>query len=94
MQGSLQGSLVLHYFTPDESVFTGMQHFVGTLDNKQGGFTCVSQGQYKDKVVTCEWRILPGSGTGQLVNIVGSGGYTTGHQQSVAYQLDYQLSPM
>jgi hypothetical protein len=91
MQGCLQGTLLLHYINDKDSTFTGMQHFSGVLDAKEGGFICVSKGQYKNGVITCQWRILPGSGTEQLTNISGVGGYTTGHQPSVDYHLAYNL---
>lgn len=60
---------------PDGSAhFTGIERFTGTLAGRTGSFLMRNTGVLKDNTVVSEWLILPGSGTGELAGLSGSGG--------------------
>jgi hypothetical protein len=70
---------------PDASAyFTGIERFAGTLADRQGGFLLRNTGILKDDVVNSEWLILPGSATGSLPGLRGTGGTGPG-----GYFLDF-----
>lgn len=54
--------------------FTGMEHFIGRLGEFSGSFIMQNSGTLKDGVVTSEWLVIPGSGTGELSGLRGTGG--------------------
>jgi hypothetical protein len=60
---------------PDASAyFTGIERFTGTLAGRAGSFLLRNTGVLKENAVTSEWLILPGSATGELTGLSGSGG--------------------
>jgi hypothetical protein len=60
---------------PDASAhFTGIELFAGTLAGRKGSFLLRNTGILKDGAVTSEWLILPGSATGSLRGLCGTGG--------------------
>ncbi|MGA7108756.1 MAG: DUF3224 domain-containing protein [Terracidiphilus sp.] len=70
---------------PDASAyFTGIERFTGTLAGRSGFFLMRNAGVLKDNAVTSEWLILPGSATGELTGLRGTGGVGT-----QGYFLDY-----
>jgi hypothetical protein len=54
--------------------FTGMERFVGKVGESSGSFLMQNSGTLKDGVVTSEWHVIPGSGTGELSGLRGVGG--------------------
>jgi hypothetical protein len=66
------------------AVFTGIERFTGTLADRSGSFILRNTGLLKDGQVTSEWLVIPGSGTGELAGLRGTGG--TGPQ---GYFLDF-----
>jgi hypothetical protein len=72
---------------PDGSAhFTGIERFTGTLAGRTGSFLLRNTGVLKDGVVTSEWLILPGSATGELIGLDGTGGVNPS-----GYFLDFSL---
>lgn len=60
---------------PDGSAhFAGIERFTGTLAGRTGSFLLRNTGVLKDNTVTAEWLILPGSATGELTGLNGTGG--------------------
>jgi len=66
--------------------FTGIERFTGTLAGRTGSFLLRNAGVLKDGVVTAEWLILPGSATGELAGLSGTGGVNPS-----GYFLDYSF---
>jgi hypothetical protein len=66
--------------------FTGIERVTGTLGGREGSFLMRNTGVLKEGAVTSEWLILPGSGTGELTGIRGSGGVNPS-----GYFLDFSL---
>jgi len=76
--GELQGlghqlfSMVV--LNPDHVVFTGTEHIEGTLNGKKGSFMMTYDGEYRKEAGTLNrYRIVPGTGTSELVGITGKG---------------------
>lgn len=64
--------------------FTGMERVLGKLGDRDGSFILQNSGTLKKGLLNSTWRIIPGSGTGELEGIRGEGGCNP-----EGYLLDY-----
>lgn len=94
--GDLEGEASFEYLMmyQDENTanYVGMERFVGRLGDRQGSFVLEITGTFANGVVTAEWHVVSGSGTGELRGVRGSGGFTwKGHHES-SITFDYDLA--
>ena len=71
----------------------GMQRIEGTLDGHRGSFMIDAVGDHDGKQSTVTWRVIDGSGTGELAGITGEGGFEAPGGTTASYHLDYRLAP-
>ena len=69
----------------------GHQRIEGSVDGRRGSFLIEAVGGHDGKASTATWRIIDGSGTGDLAGIRGEGGFEAPGGKTVAYHLDYDL---
>ena len=81
------------YISETTGSFTGMQVFTGAVDGRTGSFAVAERGSFaEDTTLTCTFEVVPGSGTGELAGLRGSGGFTTRHgEESVPYAFHYDF---
>ncbi|MFD7027415.1 DUF3224 domain-containing protein [Streptomyces sp. NPDC059917] len=81
------------YVSATTGTFAGMEVLRGSLDGREGGFAVEERGSFDaDGTVHCAFEVVPGSGTGALAGLRGTGGFTARHgEPSVAYTFDYDL---
>jgi hypothetical protein len=79
------------YLPSGGASMVGQQRIDGTVDGKRGSFMIEAVGQHDGKASTATWRIIDGSGTGELAGIRGEGGFEAPGGTTVAYHLDYDL---
>lgn len=61
---------------PDGSAsFVGMERVTGTVAGKTGTFLLQDSGTVSGNIVNGEWFVVPGSGTGELAGLRGTGGF-------------------
>ncbi|MGP4024102.1 DUF3224 domain-containing protein [Actinomadura sp. 3N407] len=74
------------------SRFTGLVRVNGRLGDRSGTFVLQVQGGY-DGVARSRWFVIPGSGTGELKGLRGSGGHVSTHEAwpYVTYTLNYHF---
>ncbi|MFH7598542.1 DUF3224 domain-containing protein [Streptomyces racemochromogenes] len=81
------------YLTATTGTFTGLQLLTGALDGRRGGFAVEERGTFEEDGTTrCAFEVVPGSGSGALAGLRGSGGFV--HRQgeaSVPYTFAYEL---
>ncbi|RKT04455.1 uncharacterized protein DUF3224 [Streptomyces sp. 3211.6] len=81
------------YLTAATGTFTGLELITGSLDGRGGGFAVEERGSFhEDGTTQCTFEVVPGSGTGALTGLRGSGGFV--HRQgetSVPYTFTYEL---
>jgi Protein of unknown function (DUF3224) len=82
--GTGTARLLMAQLADGSAYFTGMERFNGTLALRTGSFLLRNTGVLKDSTVTSEWLILPGSATGELAGLRGTGGAS-----SKGYVLDF-----
>ncbi|MFE2106920.1 DUF3224 domain-containing protein [Kitasatospora sp. NPDC059463] len=84
---------VLVYATANTGGFTGLQRFTGRLDGRAGGFVVEERGTFEeDGTVRCTFEVVPGSATGELTGLRGTGGYHYRPGESpVPFTFGYEL---
>jgi hypothetical protein len=69
----------------------GLQRIDGTLDGHSGAFVIEATSDHDGKQSSGTWRIVDGSGSGDLAGITGRGGFEASGGRTVSYRLDYEL---
>jgi uncharacterized protein DUF3224 len=69
--------------------FVGIERVTGTLAGRQGTFLPQDAGTIKDNIVSGDWFVVPGSGTGQLTGLCGEGGFRANLGEGAQVHLDY-----
>ena len=75
LTGDLAGDLVsdsLMYYREDGSAeYTGLQRFSGQIAGRSGTCVMITGGGYDGSEARSAWRVIPGSGTGDLAGLAG-----------------------
>ncbi|MGA4956598.1 DUF3224 domain-containing protein [Streptomyces lavendulocolor] len=81
------------YATDKTGTYTGMELLTGRLDGREGTFVVEERGTFEaDGSVSCVFEVVPGTATGALAGLRGTGSFTARHgEPSVAYRFAYDL---
>jgi hypothetical protein len=96
LSGDLAGDLVsdtfMYYREDGTAEYTGLQRFTGQLAGRSGTCVMIADGGYNGGEARSTWRIIPGSGSGGLAGLEGSGtSVAAAGQPGGTYSLDYKL---
>jgi Protein of unknown function (DUF3224) len=69
--------------------FVGIERITGTLGGRTGTFLLQDAGTVQGSIVSGEWFVIPGSGTGQLAGLRGEGGFRANLGEGAQVHLDY-----
>jgi hypothetical protein len=78
---------LMYYAADGTSSYVTMMQITGTLDGRSGSFVLDGTGTYDGSTATGEFRIVAGSGTGELTGISGSASSVSTHE-------DYPFMPL
>lgn len=91
--GDIEGDGVVEFLQagrPDGSAsFVGIERVTGRIGDRQGTFLLQDAGTVDGNVVSGEWFVVPGSGTGQLAGLRGTGGFRADLGEGAQVHLDY-----
>jgi hypothetical protein len=91
--GDIHGSGVATFLQTtmgnDKASFVGVERVTGSLGGRSGTFVLQDQGTLKDAVVSGDWFVVPGSGTGELDGLRGEGGFRAALGQGADITLDH-----
>jgi hypothetical protein len=73
-----------------EAQYVGLIKIIGKLKGKPGTFVLADSGNFHSGTATSKLTILPGSGTGELSKIAGTGSYKA-DQTSYHWEMDVTL---
>lgn len=96
-RGDIEGEGTVEYlmaYRADGSAsFVGVHRVIGTLGGRSGSFVLYGTGAYEKVTATAtmEWAIAPGSGTGDLTGLRGTGRASAAHQPPGTLTLEYDL---
>jgi Protein of unknown function (DUF3224) len=80
-------------YRPDQTAdFVGLQRIVGQLEGRSGSFVLLqTDGTFDGKVAKGRLSVVPGSGTGELEGLRGTGGFSAPHGGEPSISLDYDF---
>jgi len=91
--GDISGDGVVEFLQaarPDRSAsFVGIERVTGAVGSRQGTFLLQDAGTVKDNIVSGDWFVIPGSGTGGLTGLRGEGGFRANLGEGAQVHLDY-----
>lgn len=93
--GDLSGTGNLMYLMAhidsEDATFSGFEKVVGSLGGRTGSFALRHTGSYDGEKATAKYEVVPGSGTGELAGLSGTGGFSVGHAVEHDMTLEYEL---
>lgn len=92
VQGNSRTEYVMAYRDNGSASFSGFEHFNGTILGKEGGCLIAHQGVFAAGVVTTDWCVVEGSGTGNLAGLAGKGQYQLAHAASYNITMALELA--
>ena len=69
--------------------FVGIERITGTVGGRTGTFLLQDAGTVQGSMVSGDWFVIPGSGTGQLAGLRGEGGFSANLGEGAQVHLDY-----
>src|SRR5579872_5470395 len=69
--------------------FVGIERVSGAVGGRAGTFLLQDAGTVGGNVVSGDWFVIPGSGTGELTGLRGTGGFRANLGESAQVHLDY-----
>ena len=79
-------------YRPDGSArFVGVQRVEGSIDGRPGSVVMESIGDHDGRQSKGRWRVIAGSGTGELAGISGEGFFDAPGGPEASYELAYQF---
>jgi hypothetical protein len=95
--GDIEGEGVAHVVqaarADGTASFAGIERVRGSVGGKQGSFLLQVQGTVDGKEMQAKWFVVPRSGTGELQDLRGEGGFTAELGHHGAIWLDYDFGP-
>ena len=90
--GELEANSTIEYlmttFKDGTSKFMGIEEIIGMLDGRSGSFLVTHKGKHEEGVASSDFKIIPNSGTGELLGIRGNGSYEATHENA-EFELEY-----
>ena len=94
--GDLEGEghveYLMMYRSDQTAAFVGIERFTGRLGGKTGSFVLQRTGVFEGGKANESYAIIPGSGTGELTGVSGSGTSSVGHGNDLPFVLQYELA--
>jgi hypothetical protein len=94
--GDITGAGVVEFLQAAEAAqaegpasFVGIERVTGELGGRRGTFLLQDAGTVRGSVVSGDWFVIPGSGTGELAGLRGEGGFRANLGESAQVHLDY-----
>ena len=91
--GDIEGDGVVEFLqaghADGSASFAGIERVTGRLAGRQGTFLLQDAGTVQDNIVSGDWFVVPGSGTGQLTGLRGEGGFRANLGEGAQVHLDY-----
>jgi hypothetical protein len=94
LQGEVSAEILMFYRADGTASYTGLTHVTGRLGEREGSFALRSTGEFDGTTARSTLEVVPGSGTGALAGLRGTGESASTHADypHVPYTLDYDLA--
>jgi hypothetical protein len=95
--GDIEGEGAVHWlmlYRPDKSArFVGLQRITGAVAGRRGTFVLAAEGDHQAGSSRIRLTVVPGSGTGDLVGIEGTGTMEAPGGAKGTYEFRYAIQP-
>lgn len=91
MVGESRGDSLLVYPTERTSNYVGLERITATLGGKSGSFVLLGTGYFDGQTARSDLVIVPGSGTGELRGLKGTGQMVAAEGTTGTLTLDYDF---
>lgn len=91
IEGESQVEYLMAYASDGSATFVGLERVRGRLGGKSGSFILQRTGTFKDGVADERFSVVPGSGTGELAGLRGTGSSAARHAKENSMTLEYEL---
>jgi hypothetical protein len=95
--GDIEGDGVVEFLqaggADGSASFVGIERVTGKVAGRSGTFLLQDAGTVEGNVVRGEWFVVPGSGTGELVGLRGTGGFSANLGEGAQVHLDHWFEP-
>ena len=91
IEGESQVDYLMMYRGDGSATFIGLERIVGRLGGKSGSFVLQRTGVFESGQAKESYSVVPGSGTGELVGLLGEGTSAVGHGSEHPMMLNYEL---
>ncbi len=89
VEGEAAVQWLMCYRSDGTAHFVGLARVQGRVDGRPGTFVLENTGEFDGMVARGAWSVVPGSGTGDVAGLAGSGGFEAGEQAT--YTLGYTV---
>jgi hypothetical protein len=93
--GDIAGDGAIHwlmlYRTDKTAQFVGLQRITGSVGGRRGTFVLAADGEHDGTSSRVVWTVVPGTGSGELVGIRGTGTLVTPGGRHGLYELEYDV---
>lgn len=91
IEGESRIEYTMMYRSKESAMFVGLERVVASVAGKSGSFVMQRNGVFENGTATETYSIVPGSGTGDLRDIRGSGSTAVGHGMEHPFTLSYEI---
>ncbi len=91
IEGEATWEALMFYRADGTAEYTGLQQVTGRIAGRAGTCVMVADGAFADGAASGTWRVIPGSGTGGLAGLRGSGTAVATTTPPGTFTLDYEL---
>ena len=91
IEGDGSAEYLMAYPSETFASFVGLHRVSGRVAGRQGSFVLQAAGTFENGVAKASWFVVPGSGTGELSGLQGSGGYVARSGTTCDVTLDFDF---
>jgi hypothetical protein len=91
IDGDATWTALMFYREDGTAEYTGLQYLTGQIAGRAGTCVMVADGGFSGGEARGTWRVIPGSGTGALAGLRGSGTSAASSEPPGTFTLDYEL---
>jgi hypothetical protein len=91
MAGDASWEALMCYREDGTAEYTGLQHFTGQLAGRSGTFVMVADGTFSEGEARSGWQVIPGSATGGLAGLRGTGTAVASSGPDGTFSFEYEL---
>ena len=95
LTGDIEGlshvEYLMMYRSDGTASFVGLELVTGKVGGRSGSFVLQRTGAFEGGLAKESYSVVPGSGTGELLGLAGSGFTSVGHGMEHPFELTYEL---